>query len=94
MIYQKTKTVNSMGKFYISLRLKTAKKQKVRLESNEIKGLFLWIGGENVVEWVVGYSFKRGFVADKAYHTGNHWIKDLFESLTRKEGFVRLTRFI
>lgn len=83
-----------MGKIHISLRLSTAKKQRQRLESEKVRGVFLWIGGCNVVDWIVGYKIGRGFIADKAYHTGNHWTKDLLKSLFHKDGFVRLTRFI
>ena len=83
-----------MGKIKVSLRLKTAKKQRLKIESEKVKGVFLWIGGAGVVDWVVGYRFGRGFIADKCYHTGNFWIKDLLISIFRKEGFVTLTRFI
>jgi len=83
-----------MGKIHVSLRLKTAKKHRQKISSEEVKGIFLWIGGRNVVDWIIGYRMGMGFIAYKAYHTGNHWIKDLYLSLFRKDGFVRLTRFI
>lgn len=83
-----------MGKINVSLTLRAAKKQRLKIESEKVKGVFLWIGGAGVVDWVVGYRKGRGFIADKAYHTGNHWTYDLMRSIWHKDGFVTLTRFI
>lgn len=71
-----------------------AKKQKVKTNFNA-QGIYLWIGSSNVVERVVGFHPSRGFIADYAYYTGNHWIKDLWLALFKwKKGFVRLIRWV
>lgn len=58
------------------------------------KGYFLWIGTCGVVEWVLGYKFGSGFYVGKCYHTGNHWLKDLFTAFKNPNGKVRPTRYI
>ncbi len=82
-------------KIVISLSLKACKQQRVNIADEHVKGLFLWIGSGNVVDRIVGFHKKRGFIADYCYNTGNFWLKDLFLSLFKwKDGFVRITRFI
>lgn len=82
-------------KIKISLTKKQAIKQRQKCDTTEYKGLFIWIGSGNVVDKIVGYHKKRGFIADKCYNTGKHWIVDLFHSLFKwKDGFVRITCFI
>ena len=83
-----------MGTFKISLSLKQAKRQKQAISSEDVKGYFLWIGTCGTVDWILGYHKKRGWIADKVYHTGNTWTKDLFKTAFDKDGHIRLTRFI
>lgn len=83
-----------MSRIRISLTLKQAAKQFQNIGSAEPKGIFIHTGSFDVVDRIVGYHKKRGFVADYCYHTGNHWLVDLFRSLFRKNGFVRITTFI
>ncbi len=83
-----------MCKLNISITLKQARRQKQAIDSEEAKGVFLWVGSVGVVDWVIGYHKTRGFIADKAYNTGNHWIRDIFKALFDAQSFIRLTRFI
>lgn len=78
-----------------TLNLKQIKKHKLKVSDSTPRGLFLWIGSDNVVDRIVGYHNQKGFIADYAYNTGNNWLKDLYLSLFKyKNGFVRLTRYI
>lgn len=83
-----------MGKFHISLKLTTAKRHRQKISSDEAKGVFLWIGSANVVDWIIGYHYRRGWMADNVYYTGNHWLKDLLIATFGKYRFIRLTQFL
>jgi hypothetical protein len=72
-------------------------KHRLAVQSMGLKpmGVFLWLGSGNTIDRVVGYHFKRGWIADYCYQTRNHWMKDLYFSLFKvKDGFVRITRWI
>lgn len=81
-------------KIRIALTLESVKKQKIAIDSKKKKGLFLWIGGYGVILRIIGYHYRRGFIADYCYNTKNHWIKDLFIAVKNKKGIIHITKFI
>lgn len=86
-----------MKKIIIALTLKSVILKRVNVSTMRHKpeGIFLWIGSGNSVDRIVGYHFERGWIADYAYMTKNHWIKDLWRSLFKfKDGHVIITRWI
>lgn len=82
------------GKINFSFSLRKAKLLNQAIESKLNKGYFIWIGFDGSVDRIVGYHFRRGWIADYCYHTGNHWIKDLYRSLKHKNGRIFITRYI
>jgi hypothetical protein len=83
-----------MKKIRLVWTLKQAEKQKVSIDNKEIKGYFLWLCDCGVVDRIVGYHFKRGFIADICYGDKRIWLKDLINSLFSKKGTIHITRFI
>jgi hypothetical protein len=83
-----------MGSIKITWNLKQVKEQGVKIDSNKVKGVFIWIVNVGVVDRIVGYRLRRGFIADYCYYTGNNWIKDLFYTLRSEKGLIRITRYI
>jgi len=81
-------------KIRIAMTLKSAKKQKINIGSEEPKGIFIWIVSCGIVDRIVGHHKKRGFIADVCYQTNHHWIKDLLISLFSKKGSITITRYI
>lgn len=78
----------------IAWTLKQVRKKKISIDNENVKGYFIWIGSCGVVDRIVGYHFKRGWIADTCYYTGNHWIKDLWRSIISRKGFLHITRYI
>ncbi len=83
-------------KFSITWTFAQVIKHRVAVDNLQTnpQGVFLWIGSHNSVDRIVGYHFKRGWIADYCYNTRNHWLKDLLQSVWMKQGFIRLTRWI
>lgn len=83
-----------MKKIRLVWTLNKAKKQKVAIDSEEIKGYFIWICSCGIVMRIVGYHFRRGFIADICYGTKRSWFIELLKSIFSKKGSIHVTRFI
>ena len=83
-----------MKKIKLVWTLKQAEKQNVSIDKREVKGYFIWLCSCGVVDRIVGYHFKRGFISDICYGGKRFWMKDLFHSLFSKKGTIHITRFI
>ena len=82
------------GKINFSFSVKKAKMLKQAIEHKHKKGYFIWIGSHGSVDRIVGYHFRRGWIADYCYFTKNHWIKDLYKCMKSKRGRIWFTCFI
>lgn len=83
-----------MKKIRIAMTLKSIKKQKISVDSETPRGIFIWINSCGIVERIVGYHKTRGFITDVCYQTNNHWLKDLWFALFSKKGSIFITKYI
>jgi hypothetical protein len=55
------------GKINFSFSVKKAEMLKQAIEHKEKKGYFIWICTHGSVDRIVGYHFRRGWIADYCY---------------------------
>ena len=81
-------------KLILALTDKSIENNKVAIASKEKKGWFMWLSTCGVVDRIVGYHNKRGFISDICYRTKKSFWGDLWHVITSKNSTVIICRHI